>query len=58
MEPRHLYTIQWTQPYATEYQRPYLRAQQHNLEQMVELWLDQEPDYPDAREVIERIKQL
>jgi hypothetical protein len=56
MEPRHLYTIKWTQPYATDWQRPYLRGLQKELEQMVEHWLEDEPDYPDANAIIERIK--
>jgi hypothetical protein len=58
MEPRHLYTIRWTQPYATYKQRPYLRGLQEQLEQTVEQWLVDEPDYPDANAVIERIMKL
>jgi hypothetical protein len=53
---KHLYTIKWTQPYATEWQRPYLRGLQKELEQTVEQWLKDEPDYPDANAIIERIK--
>jgi hypothetical protein len=58
MEPKHLYTIRWTQPYATDWQRPYLRGLQKELEQMVEQWLEDEPDYPDANKVINRIMAL
>ena len=58
MEPKHLYTIKWTQPYATYKQRPYLRSLQEQLEQKVEQWLEDEPDYPDAKTVLERIMKL
>ena len=57
MEPKYLYTIKWTQPYATQYQRPYMRGLQEQMEQVVELWLE-DGDYSDAKEVINRIKQL
>lgn len=55
MEPRHLYTIQWTQPYATAYQRPYLRGLQEQMEQLVEHWLE-DGDYSEANELIRRIQ--
>jgi hypothetical protein len=58
MEPKYLYTIKWTQPYATEYQRPYMRGLQQQMEQVVECWLEDEPDYPDANQVIARIMAL
>jgi len=58
MEPKHLYTVRWTQPYATYKQRPYLRGLQEQLEQTVEQRLVDEPDYPDAKAVIKRIMQL
>jgi hypothetical protein len=58
MEPKYLYTIKWTQPYATQYQRPYMRGLQEQMEQVVECWLEDEPDYPDARAVIARIMAL
>lgn len=57
MEPRHLYTIQWTQPYATEWQRPYLRGLQEQLEQVIEHQLEYN-NFEEATEVINRIKQL
>jgi len=57
MEPRHLYTIQWTQPYATTYLRPYLRGLQEQMEQLVEHWLE-DGDYSDAKKEIERIMKL
>ena len=58
MNPKHLYTIRWTQPYATDQLRPYLRQLQEEMERTVEQWLIDEPDYPDANELIDRIKLL
>ena len=57
MEPRHLWTIQWTQPYATTYQRPYLRGLQEQLEQIVEHWLE-DGDYSEALGIINKIKEM
>jgi hypothetical protein len=57
MEPRHLYTLRWTQPYSTDQLRPYLRALQLELEASIEALLD-EMEYTEANAVIERIKQL
>lgn len=53
---KYLYTIKWTQPYATDWQRPYLRGLQQQLEQVIENVLEQS-DYKEAKEVIDRIKQ-
>jgi hypothetical protein len=58
MTPRHLYTIRWTQPYATDQLRPYLRHLQEEMERTVEQWLIDEPEYPDANELIDRIRAL
>lgn len=58
MRDEHLYTIRWTQPYATDYLRPYLRDLQKRLENNIERYLEESTNYPDAEEVIERIKQL
>jgi len=57
MEPKHLYTIRWTQPYATDHLRPYLRGLQEQLEQLVEHWLE-DGDYSDANKEIARIMKL
>jgi hypothetical protein len=57
MEPRYLYTIRWTQPYATDYQRPYMRSLQQQMEQVVEHWLE-DGDYSDANRELERIMKL
>jgi hypothetical protein len=58
MNKRHLWTIRWTQPYATHRQRPYLRGLQSQLEQMVEQLLIDDPTYLDAKIVIKRIMEL
>lgn len=52
---RYLYTIKWTQPYATEWQRPYLRGLQQQMEQVIENLLEHN-DYQEAKEVIEKIR--
>ena len=57
MEPKYLYTIKWTQPYATNYQRPYMRSLQEQMEQVVEHWLE-DGDYSDANKELERIMSL
>ena len=57
MEPRHLYTLRWTQPYSTEQLRPYLRALQLELEASIEAQLE-EMIYTEANAVIERIMTL
>ena len=57
MESKYLYTIKWTQPYATNYQRPYMRGLQQQIEQVVEHWLE-DGDFKEANEVIERIMKL
>jgi hypothetical protein len=56
MEPKYLYTIKWTQPYATDWQRPYLRGLQKQMEQVIENILEQ-GEYNEAKEVIDRIRQ-
>jgi len=55
MNPKYLYTIRWTQPYATDYQRPYMRSLQEQMEQVVEHWLE-DNDFSEANQIIERIK--
>jgi hypothetical protein len=54
---KYLYTIKWTQPYATERQRPYLRTMQEAVERAIEAQLERK-EWPQAREVIERIMRL
>jgi len=55
MEPRHLYTIKWTQEYATDHLRPFLRALQEQMEAHIEYRLEA-GDFKQAKEIIERIK--
>jgi len=57
MKPKHLYTIQWTQPYATDRQRPYLQQLQKELEQIIEVLLEFN-QFDEANEVINRIRSL
>jgi hypothetical protein len=57
MEPKYLYTIKWTQPYATNWQRPYLRGLQEQMEQVIENILE-ESQYLEAKVEIERIMKL
>lgn len=57
MEPRYLYTIRWTQPYATEQMRPYLRSLREQYEQVIEESLDRK-EFDDAQAVIARIMAL
>lgn len=57
MNPKHLYTIRWTQPYATDRLRPYLRHLQEELEQVIETLLEHK-QFDDANNVIDRIRSL
>ena len=54
---KHLYTIRWTQPYATDRLRPYLRHLQEELEQVIETLLEHK-QFDDADAVINKIKSL
>lgn len=54
---KYLYTIKWTQPYATTYQMPHLQRLQRAIEQSIEAQLERK-EWPQAREIIERIRQL
>lgn len=53
MNKRHLYTVQWTQPYATQFQRPYIRGLQEQFEQIVEAALEHSR-FEEANEVIRK----
>jgi hypothetical protein len=57
MNPKYLYTIRWTQPYATDRLRPYLRQLQEEMEQVIESLLEHK-QFNEANEVIARIKAL
>ena len=57
MEPRHLYTLRWTQPYSTYKERPYLRSLHEAVERAIEAQVERN-DCPEARALIERIMLL
>jgi len=57
MNNKYLYTFKWTQPYATDWQRPYLRSLQQQMEQVIENMLEHST-FEDAKAVIERVKAL
>jgi len=57
MEPRHLYTIRWTQPYATYQMRPYLRHLRDEYEKQIEDQLAR-GQFDLAKTVIARIMAL
>jgi hypothetical protein len=57
MEPKYLYTIRWTQPYATYQMRPYLRHLRDEYERIIEDRLERK-EFADAQQVIERIMRL
>jgi len=57
MEPRHLYTLKWTQTYSTQYERPYLRQLHEAVERAIEAQVERN-ECPQAKEVIERIMRL
>jgi hypothetical protein len=57
MESRHLYTIRWTQPYATYQMRPYLRHLRNEYDQVIEDKLSRN-EFGDATRELERIMKL
>jgi hypothetical protein len=57
MNPQHLYTIRWTQPYATYQMRPYLRQLRDDYEVQIENKLAR-GEFDDAKAVLERIMAL
>jgi enolase len=57
MNPQHLYTIRWTQPYATYQMRPYLRQLRNDYEVQIEDKLAR-GEFNDAKAVLERIMKL
>ena len=57
MNPRYLYTIKWTQPYATYQMRPYLRQLREEYEIQIESRLAR-GEFDDAKAVIARIMAL
>jgi hypothetical protein len=57
MKREYLYTIRWTQPYATDYMRPYLKHLREEVDRAIEAQLDRN-EFTQAKEVIERIKNM
>jgi len=57
MEPKHLYTLRWTQPYSTYKERPYLRSLHEAVERAIEAQVERD-DCPEAKALIERIQLL
>jgi hypothetical protein len=57
MNNKYLYTFKWTQPYATDWQRPYLRSLQQQMEQVIEDMLEHST-FEDAKAVIEKVRAL
>ncbi len=57
MNPKHLYTIRWTQPYATYQMRPYLRQLREDYEVEIEAKLARN-EFDDAKAILERIMAL
>jgi hypothetical protein len=57
MEPKYLYTIRWTQTYATDRMRPYMRHLRNEYDQVIESKLERK-EFEDANLIIQRIMQL
>jgi len=57
MNPKYLYTIKWSQPYATYQMRPYLRQLRNDYEKAIEAQLERK-EFTQAKEAIERIMKL
>ena len=55
MEPRHLWTIRWTQPYSTANERPYLRQLHEAVERAIEAQVERN-ECLEAKQIIERIR--
>jgi hypothetical protein len=55
MNERYLYTIRWTQPYSTHYERPYLRQLHEAVERAIEAQVERN-ECTEAKQLIERIK--
>jgi hypothetical protein len=57
MNKQHLYTIRWTQPYATYQMRPYLRHLRDEYEIQIENKLAR-GEFDDANAILKRIMSL
>jgi hypothetical protein len=54
---KYLWSIKWTQPYATYQMRPYMRQLREEYELQIEARLARN-EFDDAKQVIERIMAL
>jgi hypothetical protein len=54
---KYLWSIKWTQPYATYQMRPYLRQLREEYELQIEARLAR-GEFDDAKQAIERIMKL
>jgi len=54
---KYLWSIKWTQPYATYQMRPYMRQLRNDYELQIEARLAR-GEFDDAKQVIERIMAL
>jgi hypothetical protein len=57
MNPKYLYTIKWSQPYATNQMRPYLRQLRDDYDKVIEAQLEKQ-EFAQANEVLKRIMKL
>jgi len=57
MNKQHLYTIRWSQPYATYQMRPYLRHLRDEYEIQIENKLAR-GEFDDANTILKRIMSL
>jgi len=57
MEPKHLWTLKWSQPYSTEYSNDFVNELRNLYYELVEQCID-DGDLTEANEVIDRIKAL
>jgi|GEM_PF-3632611 len=57
MRQENLYTLRWSQPYATENMRPYLRQLRDEYEQLVEIELAR-GNLKQAQDIIKGIMAL
>jgi hypothetical protein len=57
MNEKYLWTIKWTQPYATYQMRPYMRKLRAEFEAQIEAKLARN-EFDDAKKVIKKVMEL
>jgi hypothetical protein len=55
MEPKHLWTLKWSQPYNTEYSSELVKHLRDLYDELVEQCID-DGDFEEANQVIAHIK--